>query len=100
MLYYSRTKTAYIYIRIIYSKKKSCNYHVLFAIKKLCVLKDVIDRLIIKCNLLYIQYYYFLVKQAFDSIVGNTVVPYRSHKKFFNNNKLMFISILINSTFR
>jgi len=32
-------------------------------------------------------------KQAFDSIAGNTVVPYRSLKKFFNYHKLLFIAI-------
>ena len=33
------------------------------------------------------------LKQAFDSIAGNTVVPYRSLKKFFNYHKLPFIAI-------
>jgi len=32
-------------------------------------------------------------KQAFDSIAGNTVVPYRSLKKFFNYHKLLFVAI-------
>ena len=32
-------------------------------------------------------------KQAFDSIAGNTVVPYRSLKKFFIYHKLLFIVI-------
>jgi len=32
-------------------------------------------------------------KQAFDSIAGNTKVPYRSLKKFFNYHKLLFIAI-------
>jgi len=32
-------------------------------------------------------------KQAFDSIAGNTVVPYRSLKKLFNYHKLLFIAI-------
>ena len=32
-------------------------------------------------------------KQAFDSIAGNTVVQYRSLKKFFNYHKLLFIAI-------
>ena len=35
----------------------------------------------------------FQHKQAFDSIAGNTVVPYRSHKKFFNYHKLLLIAI-------
>ena len=34
-----------------------------------------------------------LFKQAFDSIAGNTVVPYRSLKKFFNYHKLLFMAI-------
>ena len=34
-----------------------------------------------------------LIKQAFDSIAGNTVVPYRSLKKFFNYHTLLFIAI-------
>ena len=38
-------------------------------------------------------------KQAFDSIAGNTVVPYRSLKKFFIYHKLLFI-VIYNSTFR
>jgi len=33
------------------------------------------------------------IKQAFDSIAGNTVVPYRSLKKLFNYHKLLFIAI-------
>jgi len=33
------------------------------------------------------------LKQAFDSIAGNTVVPYQSLKKFFNYHKLPFIAI-------
>ena len=39
------------------------------------------------------------VKQAFDSIAGNTVVPYRSLKKIFIYHKLLFI-VIYNSTFR
>jgi len=35
----------------------------------------------------------FLTKQAFDSIAGNTEVPYRSLKKFFNYHKLLIIAI-------
>ena len=31
--------------------------------------------------------------QAFDSIAGNTVVPYRSLKKFFNYHKLLYFAI-------
>ena len=38
-------------------------------------------------------------KQAFDSIAGNTVVPYRSLKKIFIYHKLLFI-VIYNSTFR
>jgi len=34
-----------------------------------------------------------IFKQAFDSSAGNTVVPYRSLKKFFNYHKLLFIAI-------
>ena len=37
-------------------------------------------------------------KQAFDSIAGNTVVPYRSLKKFYIYHKLLFI-VIYNSTF-
>ena len=33
------------------------------------------------------------LKQAFDSISGNTVVPYRSLKTFFNYQKHLFIGI-------
>ena len=33
------------------------------------------------------------ITQAFDSIAGNTVVPYLSLKKFFNYHKLLFIAI-------
>jgi len=41
------------------------------------------------CFLAIIQF-----KQAFDSIfAGNTVVPYRSLKKFLNYHKLLFIDI-------
>jgi len=36
---------------------------------------------------------WIIVKQAFDSIAGNTVVPYRSLKKFFNYHMLLFIAI-------
>ena len=44
--------------------------------------------------IVYFQYnIHISVKQAFDSIVGNTVVPYRSLKKFFNYHKLLFIAI-------
>jgi len=32
-------------------------------------------------------------QQAFDSIAGNTVVLYRSLKKFFSYHKLLFIAI-------
>jgi len=39
------------------------------------------------------------VEQAFDSIAGNTVVPYRSLKKIFIYHKLLFI-VIYNSTFR
>ena len=38
-------------------------------------------------------------EQAFDSIAGNTVVPYRSLKKIFIYHKLLFI-VIYNSTFR
>jgi len=34
-----------------------------------------------------------IFKQAFDSIVGNTVVPYRSLKNVFNYNKLLLFAI-------
>ena len=34
-----------------------------------------------------------LHQQAFDSIAGNTVVHYRSLKKFFNYHKNLFIAI-------
>ena len=34
-------------------------------------------------------------KQAFDSIAGNTVVPYRSLKNFFNYYKLLFLPLII-----
>jgi len=44
--------------------------------------------LVLSDNLITMQY-----KQAFDSIAGNTVVPYRSLKKFFNYRKLLFIAI-------
>ena len=46
-----------------------------------------------------IDHYIIDVKQAFDSIAGNTVVPYRSLKKIFINHKLLFI-VIYNSTFR
>jgi len=36
---------------------------------------------------------YLLFRQAFDSIAGNTVVSYRSLKKFLNDHKLMTIVI-------
>jgi len=35
-------------------------------------------------------------KQAFDSIAGNTVVPYRSLKKFFNHHKTLYFAIYNN----
>jgi len=35
------------------------------------------------------------VKQAFDSFAGNTVVPQRSLKQFFNYHKLLFIAIYL-----
>jgi len=41
-----------------------------------------------------------LGQQAFDSIAGNTVVPYRSLEKFFNYHKHLFIAIYYFSTFR
>ena len=34
-----------------------------------------------------------LIQQAFDSIAGNTVVPYRSLKKFFYYHMLLFTAI-------
>ena len=40
-------------------------------------------------KLLWVQ---FKEKQAFDSIAGNTVVPYQS-LKFLNYHKLLFIAI-------
>ena len=43
--------------------------------------------------------YLSLYKQAFDSIAGNTVVPYQSLKKFFIYHKLQFI-VFYNATFR
>ena len=36
---------------------------------------------------------HFQNQQAFDSIAGNTVVPYRFLKKFFNYHKLLFFAI-------
>jgi len=36
---------------------------------------------------------HFILKQAFDSIAGNTEVPYQSLKKFFNYHKLLFFAI-------
>jgi len=41
-----------------------------------------------------------LIQQAFYNIAGNTVVPYRSLKKFFYYHKLLFIAIYNYSTFR
>ena len=38
---------------------------------------------------------YNYIQQAFDSIAGNTVVPYRSLKQFFNYHKLLFFAIYI-----
>jgi len=37
-----------------------------------------------------------LVKQAFDSIAGNTVVPCRSLKKFLNYHKTLYFAIYNN----
>jgi len=39
------------------------------------------------------DYMLFGVKQAFDCIAGNTVVPYWSLKQFFNYHTLLFIVI-------
>jgi len=39
------------------------------------------------------QNIYHIKEQAFDSIAGNTVVPYRSLKKFFNYHKLLYFAI-------
>ena len=36
------------------------------------------------------------MQQAFDSIAGNTEVPYRSLKKFFNYHKLQFFFAIYN----
>jgi len=33
------------------------------------------------------------LKQAFDSIAGNTLVPYRSLKRFFYYHKLLYFAI-------
>jgi len=37
-----------------------------------------------------------MVKQAFDSIAGNTVVPYQSLKKFINHHKTLYFAIYNN----
>ena len=61
-------------------------------------LKLVLFENVEQCEKLLLQLL-LLDKQAFDSIAGNTVVPYRSLKKFFIYHKFLFI-VIYNSTLR
>jgi len=54
---------------------------------------------VVKNVLPFLLTYKLYREQAFDSIAGNTVVPYRSLKKIFIYHKLLFI-VIYNSTFR